>query len=568
MGGTLRSQLIVGIDFGTTYSGVCWATTEGQKKLQLITDWPNPSTPIANAEKVPSTISYKDGRVNNWGFGVDVDEEHLRWFKLLLEPESTYSQAVKEVHQSNKLLGTMDKTAEQVVSDYLREIWNYTKEHIRKHLIVQDWEKSFAVRVVLTVPAIWSLTAKDKTLKAAALAGLPTNIQLVSEPEAAALATFKEKAEDGVLQVGDAFVVCDAGGGTVDLISYKINKLRPLDIEECAIGDGGLCGSVFLDAAFEKSIKAIVGLDQYNRLKDRHKKKMLQTFDYAIKRAFAPNSSADYSVDLPGVEDNEAKGILDERIALKHTALRTIFDYTCGQIETLVQNQVTEVKNKNLNVKAILLVGGFGSSRFLHHRLEQSYSSERIAVVQIDGAWPAICRGACLWGLEYANQPSPYSTQATEIKPTMTGHILRASYGVEVSVENAYIANNQMRWLWRQGELCKIGDQRDIIVTFAVHGVGWLSHSGTREFVQSLYYCKNECPSRKEESVRELCQVKFSVPESLIWMEKSFRSPVAPGKWRRPAFNLIVKAGSTMLEYIVKHQEKEVASVEAEYIEY
>ena len=58
-------------------------------------------------------------------------------------------------------------------------------------------------------------------------------------------------------QVGDAFVVCDAGGGTVvssfeshsvepktdaeqDLISYKITGLDPLRMEECAVGDGML----------------------------------------------------------------------------------------------------------------------------------------------------------------------------------------------------------------------------------------------------------------------------------------------------------------------------------------
>ena len=34
-------------------------------------------------------------------------------------------------------------------------------------------------------------------------------------------------------QVGDAFVLCDAGGGTVDLISYEITSLDPkLELKE------------------------------------------------------------------------------------------------------------------------------------------------------------------------------------------------------------------------------------------------------------------------------------------------------------------------------------------------
>ena len=41
------------------------------------------------------------------------------------------------------------------------------------------------------------------------------------------------------LKVGDAFVLCDAGGGTVDLISYEITKLDPtLELRELVPGTG------------------------------------------------------------------------------------------------------------------------------------------------------------------------------------------------------------------------------------------------------------------------------------------------------------------------------------------
>lgn len=66
--------------------------------------------------------------------------------------------------------------------------------------------------------------------------------------------------------------------------------------------------------------------------------------------------------------------------------LRTVFDHVCGQIDTLVQNQIDEVASNGLEVKAILLVGGFGSSKYLHNRLEQSYSSQDISILQVDGA--------------------------------------------------------------------------------------------------------------------------------------------------------------------------------------
>lgn len=41
------------------------------------------------------------------------------------------------------------------------------------------------------------------------------------------------------MQKGDAFVVCDAGGGTVDLISYEITSIKPsLELAELVPGKG------------------------------------------------------------------------------------------------------------------------------------------------------------------------------------------------------------------------------------------------------------------------------------------------------------------------------------------
>lgn len=54
------------------------------------------------------------------------------------------------------------------------------------------------------------------------------------------------------LSVGDTFVICDAGGGTVDLISYTVTKLNPIiEVKEAAPGSGGRCGSTFINGRFK-----------------------------------------------------------------------------------------------------------------------------------------------------------------------------------------------------------------------------------------------------------------------------------------------------------------------------
>jgi len=57
-----------------------------------------------------------------------------------------------------------------------------------------------------------------------------------------------------------SFVICDAGGGTVDLISYTITKLKPiLEVEEAAPGTGGICGSTFLNQRFASFLERKLG---------------------------------------------------------------------------------------------------------------------------------------------------------------------------------------------------------------------------------------------------------------------------------------------------------------------
>ncbi|KAK0639135.1 hypothetical protein B0T16DRAFT_422484 [Cercophora newfieldiana] len=73
---------------------------------------------------------------------------------------------------------------------------------------------------------------------------------MVSEPEVAAISALHglDRHDPHELQVNDSFVVCDAGGDTVDLISYTITNLKPLlEVQEATAGTGAFCGSSFLD---------------------------------------------------------------------------------------------------------------------------------------------------------------------------------------------------------------------------------------------------------------------------------------------------------------------------------
>jgi len=125
------------------------------------------------------------------------NESSFRWFKVLLEPDSKYRNTIQPVKDSNTLLRTMSKNAQDIVADYLKFLWQYAEEDIRKHT-QSNWKEIYSVKVVITVPAMWSHVAQDRTRKAALSAGITDNVSIVTEPEAAALAVFKDRDEMGL----------------------------------------------------------------------------------------------------------------------------------------------------------------------------------------------------------------------------------------------------------------------------------------------------------------------------------------------------------------------------------
>lgn len=572
------SEIVIGIDFGTTHSGVSWAVNGGSKVIRLINNWPDPTASTASKDKVPSSISYVNGKPQKWGYTVGLNDESFRWIKILLEENHKYVTMVEPVKDSNTLLRKVDKTAQEVVADYLKLLWDYTIDDIRK--FHPDYKDIFSLRVVLTVPAIWSHRAKEKTLQAAKIAGMPGEIKLVTEPEAAALATLKDKAEENQLMAGDAFVVCDAGGGTVDLISYEIEKLNPLKIKECAIGSGDLCGSVFLDVAFAKYIETVIGEKQYNSIKESYRNKMMKEFEFGIKRAFNGHDDQTYSVDLKGVKDDPKNGIVDETITIKLSALVAVFDHVSQQIQKLVADQIAEVAEKGLTVKAILLVGGFGANQYLYERLRACHEANDVQVLQVNGAWSSICRGATLWGLEHTD---PAFSSSVISSPTVTSRLSRYSYGMAFSelydpskhvMEDVYVdqeeghyrAKDQMTWLLKRGEEVKEGRILSTACICTVE-VGFRD-SGMRFFSTDLYYCEEpKPPKRKTKDVRALCTVKYLVSCDKLWLEKSFKSPITKVKHRNAKFQLLILLGNAGLDFLVYYQNQIVGHVEAEYAE-
>lgn len=202
-------------DTNLRYSGVAYALSTRPKVIEVISDWESEIDHNSDSAKVPSKIAYsKDGNVTSWGFDHDPVDNQFSWFKLLLS-EDTKSRRRHVLGSLEAAMQSLQKAPVDVVADYLNRLWRHVSEVLKNKLGEYLFE-CLPIRLVLTVPAVWDHAAQELTRMAAEKAGLMARsnleLTLVSEPEAAARYVLNDSMG---LNIGDAFVVCDAGGGTV-----------------------------------------------------------------------------------------------------------------------------------------------------------------------------------------------------------------------------------------------------------------------------------------------------------------------------------------------------------------
>ena len=198
--------------------------------VEIIKTWPGGNG--ITSDKVPTEISYDfPGNASSaggsatgsttaeptvkWGFQFKPEESRLRCIKLFLDRSQKLPFYVSPQETATQLK-KYNKNVVDAVSDYLTQVHRHTMDTLTRRY-GESFMASTRVEVVLTCPAVWSDAAKNTTLQAAERAGMgsSSDIQMISEPEAAAVYTLKA-IQPNNLNVGDNFIVCDAGGGTVE----------------------------------------------------------------------------------------------------------------------------------------------------------------------------------------------------------------------------------------------------------------------------------------------------------------------------------------------------------------
>lgn len=268
-----RVRFVVGIDLGTTNSAVSYVDLDAaERSLQILpipqavavgvleeratlpsffcrssdapTEATNPERRDFSTKKAP-----KDGKIGVVGafardFGAAEPDSFVASAKSWLCHSGVDRTAKILPWSTDAEAGALRWSPVEISSFFLRRIrdaWNARFPEFP--LETQD--------VVLTIPASFDETARELTIRAAKLAGIP-KLALVEEPQAAFYAWLEGRESDwtAFVKPGEKILVCDVGGGTTDFaLIYALDRNDAADENGEKGKDGGTGGVRFYRVA-------------------------------------------------------------------------------------------------------------------------------------------------------------------------------------------------------------------------------------------------------------------------------------------------------------------------------
>ncbi|KAG9595707.1 actin-like ATPase domain-containing protein, partial [Aureobasidium melanogenum] len=554
----LRDEIVFGFDYGTTFSATAFTyagSSEAESEITVVKDWPGSNG--ITSEKVPSEIAYEikrqgikrdysgepvagsraESKQVRWGFELDPHDLRLRYLKLRLDERQEYRLCVSREIIDN-LLKQSGVHVEEAVSDYMSAVFRRAREATVARF-GEDMVSNTPIKVMVTVPAVWSDAAKDATLKAAEKAGMGTNIQMISEPEAAAnYAINSIDHQRKLLKTSDTFIILDAGG-------------------EAASGIGSLCGGAFLNLRFEDLVRTRIGSDAFDDLRQRKPKLWPvahKNFEEFIKRNFNPSSSnteydkKKFYVQFPGAADDLAAGIEDGFFVMSTSEVAEIFRPIVDSIIDLVERQRKMLAAQGKTAKGVVLVGGLGNSEYLYRCLKTRFADEEppptfiqaassasrikdpaFMILRPENPWTAVVRGAVISGLG---------------KDLVASRKARRHYGVvpgqSVPVDEPVLFEFNHKWHFDEGYPTSV--EPKIIVSDA--------YDAPYEFEESL-------------ETRTLCRLFTYIKDV---PKKHFKVRTKKGnKYRKLSFSIGVLLASGSLEFDLRVDGIVYGKVRADY---
>jgi len=309
------SRYVVGIDLGTTNSAMAYVDTDAEGRRVRVFAIPQIVAPgvIEMHQTLPS-FHYEaaEGEFPPGALRLPWDTEERRDVVGVfardhgaMAPGRLIASAKSWISHSG-----VDRTADLLPWHGLPDVERLSPVAVSSRYLAHlraAWDHAFpqhplaAQDVVLTLPASFDEVARELTVKAAALAGLP-RIVLLEEPQAAFYAWIDSQGDawEQHVEAGQKILVCDIGGGTSDftLIRVRRGEQEKVQFHRVAVGEHLILGGDNLDLALAHHLeRRIAGEGQ---LAPRQWGVLVQTCRRAKEELLGAAPPPRTTINLPG----------------------------------------------------------------------------------------------------------------------------------------------------------------------------------------------------------------------------------------------------------------------------
>ncbi|KAF8805121.1 hypothetical protein BYT27DRAFT_7105301 [Phlegmacium glaucopus] len=376
-----RRKLVLAFDVGTTYSGISYSVLDpGQvPEIKGVTRFPAHEH-ISGASKIPTVIYYdRNGTVRAVGAEamdegiceVAEDENWVKaeWFKLHLRSRVGAGRAVGGDIPPLPL----NKTVVEVFADFLSYLLECASSYIQDTHVngIDLWDSvKSQIDFVLSHPNGWEGAQQSEMRKAAILAGLiPDNtsgharLSFVTEGEASLHFSAQNGLPAGAMTNGDGIVIVDAGGGTIDISSYRRDPNSPKEsFEEIAAPQCHFHGSVFVTMHARLFLESYLAdspfLDDLDHI--------VHCFDKTTKLRFRKANEPQY-VKFGSTRDNdESYNIRFGQLKLMGPDIAQFFQ---PSVDCIVKAVLDQKRIAHKPILHVVLVGGFAASDWLYTKI-------------------------------------------------------------------------------------------------------------------------------------------------------------------------------------------------------
>ncbi|PKC69844.1 hypothetical protein RhiirA1_503301 [Rhizophagus irregularis] len=426
----INIRVVIGLDFGTTYSGFAYCHVK-DSEICSNNKWHGKVGQL----KTNTVLQYDDdyNNVKLWG-ELALAKKQSRSTKKQKSNEGDKPVELFKLHLADlldKFKPELPVDYKKAFTDYLREIGKVIKETVETHWPLIDYFKN--ILLVITVPAEFSEKSKAIMRRCAFNAELikeecSTNLQFTTEPN---------------------FMVIDCGGGTVDITIRKL--LNDKQLGEITERAGDFCGSTFIDAEFIKYLQKRLGDEPMNSLRDNNYGQMQYLIQQFCKFGKIPFTGDDpdfiYELDIRESAPTLMKYITDVNIRkplekdewvieIDFETIKSIFEPVVQKIVRLIKVQLDNAQEM---CSAMFLVG--------------------VPTLPV----AAISRGAVIYGLSIKSSDLNNIGDNDNMKCVISSRVLKYTYGISYFTK------------WKEGDPMHRKDYCDYIEKFHC-----LARRGTR----------------------------------------------------------------------------------------